>query len=218
VKDTSYAVLNLERVNPFRSAADVVETFKLFDAVLWYRDKNPGFSTLLQTYQGAIEDYLRIPGKSVFLQGSNLIDGMNSSGPLTFSFARDFLGCDSLYTAPVPAPEYRQADWDVRSGRQVRSFNYGDPALSDTLSLKAQKTGGGARAFAVQDTHFVAFWADPGALTPANTERFPVVLDVPQPGGGRAILFTFTIRDMDGFGNAYRVLQKALDRMGVANQ
>ena len=63
-----YAVMRLQNKTPFRSAKDVAQTFKLFEAVIWYRANETSFSTFLHDYQAGIEGYLDHGGK-LFLEG-----------------------------------------------------------------------------------------------------------------------------------------------------
>lgn len=204
----SYALVNLERLNPFRSAQDVEQTFKLFRAVLWYRETNTTFSTLLQSYQPGIEGYLGAGG-NFYLSGLDLIAGENATGPLTVRFALDYLGCERLHLAPITGRPDSTASWGITSGRQLRSTIYQD-------SLRSSQIYSGLRGFAVRDTAWVAFWARDSVLTPANGSDVPVAVQVPQASGGKAIVFSFPLRGLNGFGQAHGVLARVLRELGAA--
>ena len=202
----TYTILDLERWNPFRSAQDLYQTLKLFHAVVWYREINPSTSALLHDYQAGLERYLA-GGGNFYISSYDLIEGPLAQGVFTLDFAQQFLNCDSLYLAPIQGRPERTASWDIRSGRQIRSTIYQD-------SLKASINSTGLRAFAVQDTGLVAFWARDSVLTQINPVDVAVALQVPR-AGGKGIFLSFALRGMNSFANPPRVLGRVLRELGV---
>jgi hypothetical protein len=202
-----YTVLDLQRSNPFRSAKDVEQTFKLFDAVMWYRETNLGFSTLLQMAQPGFEAYLRTGG-NFYLNGLNLIAGERANGPLTPSFVTEFLGSDGFIKALVSGRTDSTAAWTLEVRDTLNSDVYQD-------SLSSTQIYNGMRGFLVRDPSWIAFYARPGMITPGHPYPLPVAVRVPQSSGGKALVFTFPLRGADGFRSAPRVLQKVLADLGV---
>jgi hypothetical protein len=204
-----YTVLDLERLRPFRSSEDLYQTFKLFRAVMWYREINTVFSTLLRDYQGGIGKYLVNNGR-FYLAGQNLVEGPSVAGPLTLSFVQNYLGSDSLFLARAAGVPNPSADWSLNNTRRLYS------TLVYMDSLQCQSTTIGVRGFGVRDTSFAAFWANPNVLSPPHAARIPVGVNVPQPGGGRAILVSFPFVPMNGVANSGpRVFAKILDDLQV---
>jgi hypothetical protein len=195
----TYSILRLQFSTPFRSARDLAQTFRLFDAVIWYRGDQgtytglgapgPGVS-LLQAYQDTIAAWVEGGGR-FFLECMNPIDdpqGVDaaSRGPLRFEFLDRWAASDSFRVF------YRGLDLSVAygsaNGGLYRSSKFGigirTPVLLQTI---------GIRAFAVRDTHDVAFWALPGALNPPTTQDLPVGTSR-RVGAGRVMLMTYPVR------------------------
>jgi hypothetical protein len=200
-------VLDLERLRPFRSAADLEQTFKLFRAVVWYRETNDSAATIIQNFESGIGSYLNAGGR-FYLSGRNLVPGENSNGWLSESFMRDHLGSDFLHKAPIPGQLDSTVSWDVSTGRTLWSTAPAD-------SMRASFTSIQARGFGVRDTDWVAAWARVGALTPSNPIDIPVGVRVPQPNGGKAIVLSFSLRGMNQLGTAARILRNIFVELGV---
>ncbi|MBI1799348.1 MAG: hypothetical protein HYR73_06640, partial [Candidatus Eisenbacteria bacterium] len=81
----TFSILRLEFTQPFRSSADLEQTFKLFDAVLWYRGQRTDYSRLLQSYQDGVGAYLDAGGK-FYVDGLYLVDGLRTPGSFDHNF------------------------------------------------------------------------------------------------------------------------------------
>lgn len=212
----SYSIIRLQFSTPFRSARDVAQTLRLFDAVVWYRGDTgtyTGFGSpgpgvgLLQAHQDTIAAWVEGGGR-FFLECMNPIedpqgqDGF-SRGPLRREFLDRWAASDSFRTF------FRGLDlsvaWGSSNGGFYRSSKFGiglrTPVLLQTI---------GIRAFAVRDTNDVVFWARPGALNPANAEDFAVGTSR-RVGGGRVMLMTYPVRfNNPTFSSTAEVLRRML--------
>ncbi|MBI1798568.1 MAG: hypothetical protein HYR73_02655, partial [Candidatus Eisenbacteria bacterium] len=106
--------------------------------------------------------------------------------------------------------------WGNNNGAIFRSPHFADSLKVQLLPADVVSNLPGLRAFWVRDTSWVAAWADPNALAPPAGVRLPVALDVPSPGGGRIVLFSFPLRAGNQFFTAPRVLSKVLQEFGVS--
>lgn len=190
-----YAVLRLDRTQPFKSAKDVEQTFKLFESVIWYRGAAATTSNVLSLVEPGIEAYVE-SGGNFFLEGMYLFGANGFVG----SLSEDFV------TRTLRSRLVRQFSLTVRDS--VAGFGNTNPAtftqrldvgggLIDRTPftfagiypvISSDGGGGGLREFADHDTNEVVLWAEPGSMSPANPARVPVGLSVPQTGGGRAVV------------------------------
>lgn len=204
----TYSVLRLQTTQPFRSVADVAQTFGLFESVIWYRGSQPTFSTLLRDYQAGIDAYLDAGGR-FYVESYDLVDGLNAPGPLSEDFLIRRLGSDRLLLGFSASLGDSTAEWGNVNGDTLRSDMFQD-SLSMRLFART------VRAFAVRDPSYVAVYAPPGALTPSNTISMPVAVSVPQsPGTGRVMAMTFPLVLADRLGSAGRFLDKVFQQFGL---
>lgn len=221
-----YSLLQLQFTNPFRSLADMVQTFRQFDAVVWYiggASSAVTFETTLQTYQAAIGQYLA-SGGNVYLEGLDLVDTPHGPGPLANSFVGDYLGSDFLFQYKHSALNDSTAAWGNTNLGKVRTA-WGDTLrFANELPVAFNSTGG-LRCFGVRDDSFGIIWALPLPITslkPADVLPFPVpiAVSVPQPGGGRFVMVTFPLRSVSGgaaaYRNAHRFLAQVFQQMGLS--
>ena len=192
--DRDYSVLRTQ-FNPriFRSGLDVLQTFRQFKAVLWYRGDQATVSPLLKAYQDGIGSYLDGGGK-LYLDGYYLVEGLNTPGAFREEFVRDHLGSTRLIHCldRFGAVTDSTAGWGGRKNSVFRSSRYGEwfRAPKATPLIQDDSTGA-VRGFAVTDTNFVALWAMDGQLDPANVGfEVPVGVTVPQGMGGRIVLLS----------------------------
>lgn len=215
-----YSILRLEFTQPFRSAADVRQTFQLFDAVIWYRGTQTSFSTLLATYQDGIAAYLdgnatHPPGRFL-IEGLNLIQGRAATGPLREDWVTRYFGSDRLMLYETLLPGDSSAVWGLGNSGVLNST-----AVCD--SLRAGGISSGLRGFAVRDTHDVLLWARSGQLTQQASQfqrpDIPVAVSVPHdpadPSGGRAAIMTVPMRGMNGYSSVPRFLAKVFYQFGL---
>lgn len=190
-----YTILRLDTTQPFKTAADVQQTFKLFETVVWYRGIETSFSTVLQTAEPGIAAYLDGGGK-FYLDGLYLIGGRNATGPLDEGFVRTHLnsnGMISLFTTTTTFSDSSigfgnsgtstfQPHVDVGGGLIAR-----DSLYTRQFSVRAGEAGG-LRQFQVNDRSQVVLWGGLGTLTPDIGDSTAVGVGVPQPNGGIAIV------------------------------
>lgn len=209
-----YQVLDLERQSPFRSMKDFEQTLKLFPVVLWFRETNQTFSTLLHDYQPALEAYLRDGRNSFFITGLGLFEGENVCGPstatncgyLTEGLATEFLDTNFFYKAPIPTRVDSTVAWTSLGSRRVYL-----PLYADSLTTRSY---GGLRGFAVGSPSSALVVAPPNTLNQPHDYELPIAVRVVQPTGGKAIFFSFPLTAFSlQSGRNPRIIQKLLDDM-----
>jgi hypothetical protein len=215
-----YSLLQLEFTNPFRSNADMLQTFRQFDTVVWYiggLKSLYAYETTLATYQDAIESYLD-SGGNLYLEGLNLINTPRSSGPLSSDLVTSRLGSDFLFQHQVgPVLTDSTADWATSNkGRFVMS-------TGDTLRFSGIVTSG-LRCFGVRDDSYGIVWAPPlptRSLDPpgALPFRVPVAVSVPQTGGGHFVLVSFPLQQVASstpiYQNSHKFLARVFQQLGL---
>ena len=190
-----YTILRLDTTQPFKTAADFEQTFKLFETVVWYRGNEITFSTLLRTGEAGIARYLDGGGR-FYLDGLYLFAGRNASGPLSEDFARAHLGSRGMIGAFTVSPTF--ADTSIGFGNSGTSVFLPAVDVRGTLardSIYVRQVfqvrpgeAGGLRQFDFIDRSQVVLWGAPGTLTPAVGDSTAVGMSVPQLNGGRAIV------------------------------
>lgn len=226
----SYSILRLEFTQPFRSVKDMAQTCRQFDAVIWYRGTQPGFSGVMRDYQDGLTNYLDQGGK-LMIESLNLIEGENADqltltatiGALRPDWVTNYLGSRGLIRAPITGRSDSSAAWSI------------GPSFTDTLnnivyrvdlhstiyqdSLREGSNLFGLRGFDVRDTGFVALWARDSSLSPRVTRSIPVAVSVPVPaspgGAGRVLVFSLPLRGANLFFTAPRFLAKVFQQMGL---
>lgn len=226
----SYSILRLEFTQPFRSVKDLAQTCRLFDAVIWYRGTQTGFSTVMRNYQDGLSTFLD-GGGQLMIESHNLIDGSpadrrpSSDGALREDWVTRYLGSVALIRAPITGFTDSTVNWSIVSSYEdtldgvpvTRRVDLHSTIYQD--SLRAGALGNGLRGFDVRDTGFVALWARDSSLSPRVPRDIPVAVSVPvpesPPGPGRVIVFTLPLRGSNGFFNAPRFLAKVFQQMGL---
>lgn len=222
----SFSILKLEQTQPFRSATDVLQTFRLFDAVVWYRANETGFSTLLANYQDAIAQYLDGGGR-VVIESLNLIEGENATGFFREDWVTRYLGSTALIRAPRSGFVDSTVVWSITAGYSdslgpdnpavLRNIYLRSPAYADSMWHRSGPPAG-LRGFEVRDTNNVALWAPDSALSPRVPRSIPIAVTVPvpesPPGTGRIVVFTVPIRG-NFYPNMPRFLFKVFQQLGV---
>lgn len=198
-----YSILRLDKTQPFKSAKDLEQTFKLFDSVIWYRGNRINVSNLLSTYQAGIEEYLNTSGKNFFVEGLYMFSAPGLTGNLSESFAETYLHARLARQFSTTVLDSVMGFGNTNPSRFVQRLDVGgvsagapdgigrDPfTYNGIFAVNSNADGGGLRQFVTRDSNEVALWAQPGTLSPANVDRVPVGLTVLQPGGGRAVVLT----------------------------
>ena len=221
----SFSILRLEFTQPFRSEKDVLQTFRQFDGVVWYRHTQGTFSTLLSGYQDALAGYLDGGGKLV-LEGRNLIGGENSVGPLRGDWVTRYLGSTALIRSPITGRADSTVSWSISPGYidtvdsapVLRNIILRSPAYRDSMWNRSGVEG--LRGFEVKDTSYVALWAADSALSPRVPRSIPVAVTVPVPESrtdwGRIVMFTLPVRGANGYFNAPAILFKVFQQLGLS--
>ena len=189
-----YTILRLDTTQPFKTAADFYQTFKLFETVVWYRGIETSLSTLLDTAQAGIAAYLDGHGK-FYLDGLYLIAGRNANGPLDEDFVRRYLNSRGMVRAFATTSTF--ADTSIGFGNSGASVFLPHVDVHGTIARDSMYTrgfavrsgeAGGLRQFAFNDRSQVVLWGAAGTLTPDLGDSTAVGIGVPQPGGGLAIV------------------------------
>ncbi len=190
-----YTIVRLETSNPFRTAEDFLQTFKLFETVVWYRGNEITFSTLLRTAESGIAQYLDAGGR-FYLDGLYLFGGLNATGPLSEGFAREHLNSRGMIGAFTVTTTF--ADTSIGFGNTGTSVFLPRVDVAGTLARDSiyvrqvlqvrQGEAGGLRQFDFLDRNQIVLWGAPGTLTPAVGDSTAVGISVPQPLGGLAVV------------------------------
>jgi len=190
-----YTILRLDTTQPFKTAADFEQTFKLFETVVWYRGIETTFSTLLQTAEPGIAAYLDAGGK-FYLDGLYLVGGRNANGPLDEDFVRAHLNSRGMVGAFTITPTF--ADTSIGFGNSGTSVFLPAVDVHGTLGRDSMYVlqvfsvrpgeAAGLRQFAFNDRSQVVLWGGRGTLTPDVADSAAVGISVPQPQGGRAVV------------------------------
>ena len=237
----SYSVLRLASHQPFRSVANLAQTFRLFDAVVWYRGTDAGISSVMRDFQDGLAIYLD-GGGQLMIESRNLVEGTNSGdleidgglprgiGALRPSWVSQYLGSDGLINAGLAGRADSTVSWTIGPSRveypnaPADSTPLNKPVvLRSTMfsdSLRNGAISAGLRGFAVRDTGYVALWARDSSLSPPVLRDIPIAVSVRVPEGvgpGRLIAFTLPIRGANLFFNAPRYLCKVYAQMGLGS-
>jgi hypothetical protein len=210
----TFSILKLESSQPFRSAMDLEQTLKLFEAVIWYRGAESTSQPILTNYRDGLAHYLESGGR-FFIESQQLVAGEGAPGILPESWVQRYFGSDFLYRHGASTPLDSVVSWGI-----AISDDNGNPVIlrssvfSDSLGMTLGGYGG-LRGFAVTDTQYVALWARAGNLTEGNTFDVPIGVTVPQPGGGRLVAITVPIRSANSFGSVPRFLAKIFAQLGL---
>lgn len=201
VASDEFTILRLQTNQPFRSAADVEQTFKLFQSVIWYRSNETSFPVVLRDYQAGIEAYVNAGGR-FYVEGLYLTEGRNASGAFTPEFVDRVLDCDGMFSGLVSTTSFTDSSNGFGNLNNSR-FRSGILADSTRQQLLAVRPGeaGGLRAFRVRSTSQALMWALPAQLNPANPDSLPVAVITERPGGGRILLNTAPFSTGVGAGN-----------------
>lgn len=179
----TFSVVRLRSPLIWTTPKDVEQTFKLFDAVIWYRGIVPSFPTTLRNFTDGVTAYLDGGGK-MYIEGLNLTSSSNVTGAFPLSFVDQYLDVDYQFQ------NYGATDSVVTWGTVLGTKVYSS-ALGDSLIARAIVTG--LRGFRPRSASTVLFEAPIGNLTPSNTTSMPVSLNVPQPNNGRLVLSTYPL-------------------------
>lgn len=213
----TYTIVRLEFNQPFASAKDLEQTFRLFESVLWYRGNMSSVSAPLRDNQAGIGPYLENGGR-MYLDGLYLFSGTNAPGALDEEFARKYLNCEGFLRTFAFVANFSDSTigWGNTNGSVFRSTMFADSIRQPTLGVQPGEAGG-LRVFKVRDPAIVALMAAPAILAPANAESAAVGVSVPQPSGGRMIVSTVplgTSTPTNG-STAPRLLAKIFAQLGL---
>lgn len=192
---SEYTILRLDRTQPFKTAKDAEQTFKLFEAVVWYRGvpQPPSPGNVLGICEQGIGEYARAGGK-IFVEGIYGFRSPNTGGSLSEDFVTTYLGSRLVRQFSTTLLDSVAAFGNLNPSTFVGNLDVGGGLIaSDTihfagiLPVANNSDGGGLREFVADDISRVAFWAGPNTLSPPNAQRVPLGLTVPQANGGRIV-------------------------------
>lgn len=219
----SYSILRTQFTQPFKSAKDLEQTFKLYDAVIWYRANEVSISSVLRTYgMDGIGPYLQSGGK-FYVEGLYLFAGTNANGQLPEEFVTRYLNCRGMYRAYVTVSTFTDSTvgWGNPNGAVFTDSTF---LASTQDSVRQQQLtsrfgeAGGFRCFIQNNASQAILWARPSSLIPSPDASVPVGMSVPQPGGGRALAVTVPIvpsTAIPNYNGATRILAKIFQQMGL---
>ena len=201
VASDEFTILRLQTNQPFRSAADVEQTFKLFESVIWYRSNETSFPVVMRDYQAGIEAYVNAGGR-FYTEGLYLTEGLNASGAFTPDFVNRVLDCDGQFAAWVSTTVFTDSSngFGNRNNSRFRSDLLADSTRQQLLAVRPSEAGG-LRAFKVRSNAQALLWALPLQLDPANPDSLPVAVVTQRPGGGRIIVNSAPFSTGTGSGN-----------------
>lgn len=213
-----FSVLHLDVNNPFHTARDLAQTFRQFDAVIWYRGFDTFAATTLTAYQDSVAQYIRNGGR-FYIEGLNMIEGPGlitivTPPMLRESFMTEFLNCVGQRKFFNPTIGDSSVAWGTRNFNDVLPPLFRSSVLQDSMLL-SQAVSPGVRVFIPRDTSEVAFWARPNALEPPVPEQLAAMMSVRQPSGGRVVAVPLPIRlARPTFVSSSRLLAKLLFHPG----
>ena len=193
----TYSVLQLEYNNAFRTAEDLAQTFRQFDAVVWYRGYDTFASTVLTAFQDSVAAYLDHGGR-FYLEGLNMFEGPGlptgtQPSMLRETFITNQLHCLAQRKFYSLSLSDSSVAWGNLNSDAVPPPDFRSSALPDSFRLTSALVPG-IRVFVPIDTTDVVFWAKPNALVPQIPENMAVILNVRQPSGGRFMVVPLPIR------------------------
>lgn len=228
----SFSILRMEYTQPFRSVKDLAQTFRQFDAVIWYRgtvgqETNPVISTVMRDYQDGMATYLDGGGK-LMIESLQLIEGHNAVGALRPDWVSRYMGSTGLIHAPLAGQADSSVAWSITPGYAVVD-TIPEPDVTTTFrsdlrstifndSLRNNINTKGLRGFSVIDTlNHVALWGRDSTLSPLVDRDVPIAVTVPVAGtvSGRLVVFTTPLGGANGFANVNRFMCKLFQHMGL---
>jgi hypothetical protein len=202
----NYTIIDLQARNPFRSQADVRETFRLFENVFWYSEQNPGLSAVLLMADQPIRTYLD-GGGNLFLTSSRFV---GTGGALDDAFAHDVLGV---------------ADFRINQKNQTTNFELSSPQFAIGVapfdSLMAIGIYSGIESFVLASAGEASYVAPEGTLDTLHVGDWPIGINRQYGAGqGRIVYLPFPLRGMNAAfsghsGRAAAELQKVFTLFGM---
>ena len=201
----NYTVIDLGTRNPFRSPADVLETFKLFPNVFWYAELNANLSTVLPFSGPPIHDYVS-GGGHLYMNSSRFV---GTGGALDQNFAQDVLGVNGYHVNL----NTHTTDFTIGNTQQV----LGAQAPFDTLSAVIILSG--IETFLMANESDAMYVAPPGTLDTLHVDNWDIAINR-RFGAGRIVFLPFPLRGMNGAfnghaGHAAIELRKIFDLFGM---
>jgi len=203
----NYTIVDLSVRNPFRSPADVRETFKLFPNVFWYSEQNPGLNPVLQMSGPPIHDYV-FGGGHFYLTSTRFV---GTNGALDDAFAKDVLGVNGFRTNL----NNQTTGFAISPGQLLLGAQ--STAAFDTLAGSSIISG--VETFLLDDPNDAMYVAPPGTLDTLHVDNWEIAINRPF-GTGRIVFLPFPLRQMNGVfgghpGHAAIELRKVFDLFGM---
>jgi hypothetical protein len=201
----NYTIIDLSVRNPFRTPADVRETFKLFPNVFWYAELNANVSTVLPMAGPPIHDYVS-GGGHLYMNSSTFV---GTGGALNDAFAKDVLGVNGFNINL----NTQSTNFTIGNTQQV----LGAQAPWDTLAAAGILSG--IETFLLANQGDAMYVAPPGTLDTLHVDNWNVAINR-RYGAGRIVFLPFPLRGMNGSfdghtGHAAIELRKIFDLFGM---
>jgi hypothetical protein len=192
VPSDQMAMIWLATAQPFKSAADVEQTLKLFETVIWFRGYNAaGYSATLKNYFEGIGPYLDSGGR-LYLESLSLASGATTAGALSADFLSRYANAPGFYQHQGLPDSL--GTWSLANRKVVHCPTLGD-SLRTNIALGGISSGTpyGLNGFITRDPSQVFILAGKDTLSEGNPIPMAVALNVPQSLGGRLILSTYPL-------------------------
>ena len=182
----------LATMQPFKSAADVAQTLKEFDTVLWFHGyASQTYSTTLYNYYAGIGPFLDGGGK-MYLESMSLVQGAFTFGALPPGFLQTYAHIDGVFSH-FAVPE-SLCTWSLPNRRVVRCPTLPD-SLRNVYALGGNGSYGpfGVNGFVTSNPSEIFMVAGADSLSEVNPIPFPIALNCPQKNNGRLIVSTYPL-------------------------
>lgn len=191
----TWSMLRLDQSHPFRSTADLTQTLKLFETVVWYRGEQALYSNTLANYGDGIGPYLDGGGR-MFIESMSLVTVLSTYGALSLDFVSRHLNSDGVFQYPY-APD-SSAAWGLSS---AVATVLPSPLFADSVQ-NLRSVGGviagsgivyGVNAFRARDVSQALLVARDSTLSQKNPYDFVIGLAVPQANNGLLMVDTYPL-------------------------
>lgn len=199
-----YTVFDLGNASRVKSAREVSYVLPLFKEVTWYGDTRSSASSALTMGETGISEFLDGGGK-IYLEGVALL---GTGGSLSYSFAAQYLGIDSLRTRYISQSIPKSTNFDFTNGWVIR----GNSSLG-LDSLKVVGIYSGCEIMHPSAQAEPLYYLPSGTVTGQTGDCY--VGTLLRGGGFSSVCLTFPVRRCSGFGNARQEVAKLLTLLGV---
>lgn len=200
----TYSVLYLQNNQPFRSAADIAQTFGQFRNVIWYRGVvaagQSNYSGVLNDWEDGVGAYVK-SGGHFYLETQNVVTSWASTGTFSETFVRKYLAPQGMLLGTIQGvPNDSSATWTVPGvgTTTLRSpwLASGTNPVVDSVLVNNQTGALGAFRLPVSQLDRVVLLAPPGGAAPSVAFSLPLAVAVPQDNNGLLLVNTLPVLKM----------------------